>query len=199
MEKATVNKLVLALAGMPGSGKSLVVNIAREKGYDIITMGDIVREETKRRGLELTSENAGTVMLDLRQKEGPDVIAKRCLPKIAATNTPRILIDGIRSLDEVTEFQKHYPKLAFIAIHASPQTRFNRLYKRGRPDDAKNWQTFHERDTRELTVGLGNAIAMAENMITNEGPIETTKQKIKQTLEKVEQEWKQQPYTSKQK
>ena len=191
MEKATVNKLVIALAGMPGSGKSLVVNIAREKGYDIITMGDIVREETKRRGLELTPENVGTVMLDLRQKEGPDVIAKRCLPKIAATNNPRILIDGIRSLDEVTEFQKHYPKLILIATHASPQTRFNRLYKRGRPDDAKNWQTFHERDTRELTVGLGNAIAMVESMIINEGAIETTKQKITQTLEKVEQEWKQ--------
>ena len=180
---------------MPGSGKSLVVNIAREKGYDIITMGDIVREETKRRGLELTPENVGTVMLDLRKKEGPDVIAKRCLPRIAATNNPRILIDGIRSLDEVTEFRKHYPKLILIATYASPQTRFNRLYKRGRPDDAKNWQTFHERDTRELTVGLGNAIAMVESMIINEGPIETTKQKITQTFEKVEQKWKQQPYT----
>jgi dephospho-CoA kinase len=189
-EKVTVDKLVLALTGMPGSGKSLVVNIAREEGYEIVTMGDIIREETKKRGLELTPENAGQVMLELRQQEGPAAIAKRCLPKISATHNPKILLDGIRSLDEVTEFQNNFPKFTFMAVHASPRTRFNRLLKRNRADDPKNWRTFQERDVRELTVGLGNAIAMAENMIINEGTLEITRQKIRQTLEKVEQEWK---------
>ena len=189
-EKATVDKVVLALTGMPGSGKSLVVNIAREKGYEIIIMGDIIREETRKRGLTLTPENTGQVMLELRQKEGPATIAKRCLPTIAATANLKIFIDGIRSLDEVAEFQNHFPKFTLIALHASPKTRFSRLLKRARPDDPKNWQAFHERDIRELTVGLGNAIAMAENMIINEGTPETTKQKVRQTLEKVEQKWK---------
>jgi len=175
---------------MPGSGKSLVVNIAQQKGYEIITMGDIIREETKQRGLEITPENAGQVMLELRRKEGAAAIAKRCLPKIAATHNPKILIDGLRSLDEANEFQNHFTKFTLIAVHSSPTTRYERLHKRGRPDDAKNYQTFHERDTRELSVGLGNVIAMAEEMIINEGPIEMTKQKIRQTLEKVERKWK---------
>jgi dephospho-CoA kinase len=189
-EKVTVDKVVLALTGMPGSGKSLVVNITREKGYEIIIMGDVIREENRKRGLAPTPENTGQVMLELRQKEGPATIAKRCLPRIAATKNPKILIDGIRSLDEVAELQNHFPKLTLIALHASPQTRFSRLLKRDRPDDPKNWQTFRERDIRELTVGLGNAIAMAENMIINEGTLETAKQEVRQTIEKVEEKWK---------
>src|SRR4030042_4415026 len=144
-EKATVDKVVLALTGMPGSGKSLAVNMAREKGYEIITMGDIIREETRKRGLALTPENTGQIMLELRQIDGPAGIAKRCLPKIAATTNPKIFIDGIRSLDEVAEFQNHFPKFTLIALHASPRTRFGRLLERDRPDDPRNWQSFNER------------------------------------------------------
>lgn len=188
-EILAAEKLVFAVAGMPGSGKSLVVTIAREKGYQIITMGDIVREETKRRNLELTPENVGKVMLDLREKEGPAAIANRALPKIIATHHRRILIDGIRSPDEVAEFRRHYPKFTLIAVHSSPQTRFERLFKRGRSDDTKNWKDFHERDTRELNVGLGNAIAKAETIIVNEGTRQETKQKIKETLERAERKW----------
>ena len=43
----TVEKIVVGLTGMPGSGKSLVVSVARLEGYDVVVMGDIVRQETK--------------------------------------------------------------------------------------------------------------------------------------------------------
>ena len=60
------DKLVIGLAGMPGSGKSVVVDTARELGYDIVVMGDVIRQETAKRGLELTPQNVGKVMLELR-------------------------------------------------------------------------------------------------------------------------------------
>jgi len=34
-----VNKLVVGLAGMPGAGKSVVVNVARAGGYGVVVMG----------------------------------------------------------------------------------------------------------------------------------------------------------------
>ena len=64
------NKLIVGLTGMPGSGKSIVVEAAREIGYDIITMGDVVREETANGGLDPTPSNIGEVMLELRKKGG---------------------------------------------------------------------------------------------------------------------------------
>jgi dephospho-CoA kinase len=174
---------------MPGSGKSLVVVVARERGYQIVTMGDIVREETKRRNLELTPGNVGEVMLSLRETEGPAAIANRTLPKIDAMRHKKILIDGIRSPEEVAEFRRHYPRFTLIAVHSSPQTRFERLFKRGRSDDTKNWKDFHERDTRELNIGLGSAIAKAETIIVNEGTRQEAKQKIRETLDSVERKW----------
>ena len=45
-----VDKLVLGLTGMPGSGKSIVVQAAKELGYEVVTMGDVIREETAKRG-----------------------------------------------------------------------------------------------------------------------------------------------------
>ncbi len=186
----TSNKLVIGLAGMPGSGKSLVLNVASENGYTIMVMGDIVREEAKKRGLEPTPANIGHIMLKLREEEGKGIIAKRCIPKIEGTNSQKVFVDGLRSLDEAEEFKKHFPNFTLIAIHSSPETRFKRLWKRRRSDDPVDRKTFHERDARELTVGLGNTIAMAEHMIINEGDIENTKRKTKETLKKAEAQWK---------
>ena len=185
----TSDKLVVGLAGMPGAGKSLVVSAAKEGGYGIVVMGDVVREETASRGLELDPQNVGKVMLELREQEGKSVIAKRCIPKIERIPENKILVDGIRSLAEVEEFRRHFPKFTLIAVHSSPETRFKRLYHRQRSDDSASWEVFHERDMRELSVGLGEAIAMAEHLIVNEEKYEVAKRKAKEVLRKVEQKW----------
>jgi len=183
------DKLIVGLTGMPGAGKSVVVKVAKERGYGVLVMGDVVREEARRRGLEPNSENIGKIMLELRQKEGPAVISKRCIPKIKQAIRDKLIIDGIRSLDEVEEFQKHFPKFSLIAIHSSPETRFKRLYRRQRSDDPENWEIFHERDMRELSVRLGNTIAMAEYLIVNERELEDLKEKAVEILRRVEEKW----------
>jgi len=184
-------KRVIAVAGMPGSGKSLVVKIAVQNGYDVVAMGDEVRQETKRRNMALTPENIGKIMIELRQSEGEAVIAKKCLPKIEKAAKSRIIVDGIRSLTEVEEFRKHFKKFALVAIHSPPETRFKRLYNRQRSDDPRNWSIFHERDLRELSVGLGNAIAMAEYNVVNEEDLASAKDKTREVLRKVETKWMQ--------
>ena len=181
--------LVIGLAGMPGAGKSVVVNVAKASGYGIIVMGDAVREEAQKRHLEPSPENLGKIMLELRQKEGNSVIAKRCIPKIENSKESKIIVDGIRGLSEVEEFKKHFPKFSLIAIHSSPETRFKRLYHRQRSDDPENWQIFHERDTRELSVGLGEAITMAEYKIVNEQEKAAVREKVEEILKKVEEKW----------
>jgi len=183
------DKLVVGLAGMAGSGKSLVVSVAKENGYGVVVMGDVVREEARRRGLAPSPENLGKIMLELRQKEGDAVVAQRCISKIETAKEPKIIVDGIRSLNEAEEFKKHFPKFSIIALHSAPETRFKRLYHRNRSDDPKDWQIFHERDMRELSVGLGNAIAMAEHIIVNEQSREIVKEHTKRILRKVEEKW----------
>jgi dephospho-CoA kinase len=183
------DKLVLCLAGMPGSGKSIIVEVAKERGYDIVVMGDVIREEAERRHLKPNPENLGKIMLELRRTEGKVVIAKRCIPKIQKTTKSKVVVDGIRSLSEVEEFRESFPKFSFIAVHASPETRFSRVYRRRRSDDPENWAVFRERDMRELRVGLGNAMAMAEYVIVNEGNLRALKEKIRRILGRIEEKW----------
>lgn len=182
-------KLVVGLAGMPGAGKSIVVNVAMANGYGVVVMGDEVREEAKKRGLEPTPENLGQIMLELRRLEGEAVIAKRCIPKIAAMTGNKVIVDGIRSLAEVEEFKRNFPKFVLVAVHASPETRFRRLFHRRRSDDPKSWEVFRERDMRELSVGLGNAIALAEYMIVNEESLGVAKRRAAEILRRIEAKW----------
>jgi len=186
-----MNKLVVGLAGMPGSGKSIVVSVARESGYGVIVMGKEVREEASKRGIELTPENLGRLMLVLRQDEGEAAIAKRCIPKAENMREKRLILDGVRSLNEVDEFRKNFGKVTLIAIHASPETRFKRIHHRQRSDDSKTWKTFHERDLRELNVGLGSVMAMAEYIIMNEKQVDFVKRRTIKILRRIEERWMQ--------
>jgi dephospho-CoA kinase len=183
------DKLVIGLAGMPGSGKSVVVDTAREMGYAVVVMGDVVRQETLKLGLELTPQNVGKVMLQLREEGGNYVVAKKCIPKIEEQTSSKVLVDGLRSLYEADIFKEHFAKFSLVAVHASPETRFNRLSNRRRSDDPAEWKVFHERDMRELSVGLGNVIAMAQQMIVNDNSFEHVKAKVKESLMRIEEKW----------
>ena len=52
---------VLVLTGLPGSGKSVASEIAEKMGIPVFTMGDVIRTETAKRGLEPNGDNIGAV------------------------------------------------------------------------------------------------------------------------------------------
>jgi dephospho-CoA kinase len=184
-------KLVVGLAGMPGSGKSLVVDTALEMDFGVVVMGDVIREATQKRGLELNPQNIGRVMLQLRTKGGASVVADRCIPKIEKQESGKVIVDGLRSLSEVEAFKKRFPNFSLMAVYASPETRFKRVFRRKRSDDPDGWELFHERDIRELGVGLGGVIAMAEYLIINEYSRgkSNTKAAAKKSLQRIEGRW----------
>jgi dephospho-CoA kinase len=182
-------KFVIGLAGMPGSGKSLVVNIACKMGYAVVVMGDVVREETRERGLDLDPKNIGKVMLELRKEGGASVIAERCIPKIEQQKSDKVIADGLRSLSEVETFKRRFPNFILVAVFATQETRFKRLFRRQRSDDPDGRELFNERDMRELGVGLGNAIAMADYLIINEGNKNSTKTAVREFIRRIETKW----------
>lgn len=170
---------------MPGAGKGVFRKIVKKQGYPVVIMGDEVRAEVKKRNLKPTAANLGIVMLDLRKIDGPAAIAKRCISKIKNMPGKIVIVDGIRSLFEVEEFKNHFSSFILLAIHASPRTRYSRLFRRKRSDDPVNWETFMERDLRELEVGMGSVISLTDYMIINEGTIFNFKQKIMMIMREV--------------
>jgi dephospho-CoA kinase len=163
------SKLVIGVVGMPGAGKNVVSKVAAALGCQVVVMGDVVREEAKRMGLEPTPENVGRIMLELRGREGPQVVARRCIPTIESSEAKTVIVDGLRSLEEVELLRQTFPGFKVLCIHSCPETRFRRLFGRGRSDDPDNWTVFVERDRRELKVGIGSVIALADVVVVNEG------------------------------
>ena len=161
-----MSKLIVCLTGMPGAGKSTIAKGLESKGYDVINMGNVVREEAAKRNLEPNGENLGKLMLELREKNGQGAVAKLIKPKIIDSNSKVILIDGIRSNAEI-EVLRTIRIVKLLSIHASTSTRFDFLSKRGRSDDPKSKDNFEERDNREIKVGISTSIALADESISN--------------------------------
>ena len=170
---------------MPGAGKSTVAEGLKPKGYDIINMGNAVREEATKKNLEPTRSNLGKLMLELRKKNGPGAIAELITPQIESSTADVILIDGVRSNDEIQVLKK-FGNVKLLAIHASADTRFNFLQKRGRSDDPQTKDHFQERDNRELSIGISNSIALSDGTISNTG---LTKDELIESAFKIIQSW----------
>ncbi len=173
---------ILVLTGLPGSGKSVASEIAVMMGIPVITMGDVIRAETAKRGLEPNGDNIGEVAVDLRKEFGDDIVLRRLWPEIrnAINKHPLVIIDGMRSTPEkeaLVELMGEEPDI--LAIIASEDTRNSRLRGRGRSDDGGTTT----RDTRERSWGVEALISEAKHRIQNECDINSFREEVKVLLE----------------
>ena len=175
-------KIGIGVVGLPGAGKSIVSEVARDLNIPTVVMGDIIRQMCRESGLEINPVSLGECMIKIREEEGMNAVAKRTLPKVLELRENTVIIDGLRSYEEVDFFQKNLEKFFIIAIHSSPRTRYRRIKRRRRYDDAHNFKAFKERDLREINAGIAKIIALADIMFVNEGRIRQLKQRISKII-----------------
>ena len=171
-----VVETLIAIVGLPASGKSTAIEAIRKFG-PIVVMGDVIREEVMKRSMVPNPENNGLIAKELRTEFGKDIIARKCVEKINDIHYPTVFIDGIRSREEVEVFRENW-KVYVIAITCPNEVRFARIKRRGRSDDPKDIQTIQERDLRELKFGLGDVIEHADYTIENNAEIERFQIKV---------------------
>jgi dephospho-CoA kinase len=176
---------IVIITGMPGAGKSEVANAFHNAGIPLIIMGDVIREETINQGLEANPENTKKVMLELRELYGPGAIATRCLDNLCKHDSDIIVIEGCRSIAEIDVFDDYAEEVISICVHSSPKLRYSRLRERNREDAPPNWEVFRERDIRELSVGLGDVIALSSIMLVNEGTLDNLCKMAKELVKKL--------------
>ena len=171
---------IIAFTGMPASGKSEAVQIAKDKGIPVIRMGDLVWEETKRQGKPLDDKNVGAIATGMRKTHGMAIWAKRTVEKIhSLKKAPNLVIDGVRNLEELEYFKKELGlDFVVVAIHASDELRRKRAIARGRSDDSKIPRDLEERDKREISWGLQKVIADADIVIPNQGSLRELQDRI---------------------
>lgn len=172
---------IFIITGMPGSGKEELLTVARGMDIPFLRMGDIVRSHyskyRSKKGLTI-----GEYADQIRKKKGKDVWAREAMENMSGDI---FLVDGCRSMDEVDSFRTLSEDVYIIAIHSSPEARYDRLVKRGREDAPSEWVEFADRDTREMSWGLAELIALADIMLINESTLEDFHLNVERTMKEL--------------
>jgi len=176
-------KKVVAIVGMPGSGKSEVARVFEDHGFKRVRFGDTTDGELSTRGLERNEQNERYVRQQLRSEHGMAAYAKMSLPRIDASLTSSsVVIDGLYSWEEYLLLKEYYgERLTIIAVWAAPSTRYRRLATRRirplTPDEAAS------RDRSEIeNINKGGPIAMADFAVLNEGSLGDLRRQVKQMI-----------------
>jgi len=151
---------------MPGSGKSLAAQYLVRKGFEKVEMGDVVREEMRRKKIRITNRSIREFSLLLRKKFGSDVVAKLALRELRKKKG-NIVIVGLRGVGEIKYFRKRLKHFYVIALVAPKLLRYKRLRARGREDDPKNMKEFEFREAKEKRYGIEGAIRNADFVVSN--------------------------------
>jgi dephospho-CoA kinase len=176
---------VIGTVGLPGSGKGEAAAVAREAGIPVVTMGDVIREACRDRGLD-PAEHHGEVAKRLRAEGGPGAIAAASLPHIEAAleRSDTVLVDGLRSPAEVDRFQEAFgDDFLLVSIEAPFEVRAERLLDRGRDDTDLDREALREREERELGFGMGEVIERADVTVENAGSLESFRAEIRRLLD----------------
>jgi dephospho-CoA kinase len=175
---------ILGTVGLPGSGKGEAATVAREAGVPVVTMGDVIRDACRDRGLD-SGEHHGDVATALREEEGETAIAERSLPLIEAAldDAETVLVDGLRSPAEVDRFEAVFgDAFVLVSVEAPFETRAARLADRGRDVSDADREALRERERRELGFGMGAVMDRADVTVENTGSLATFHGRIRDLL-----------------
>ena len=179
-----MHKLV-AVVGMPGSGKSEAVKVFEEAGFSKVYFGGVVLREVKKRGLSVNEENERKVREELREKYGMEAIAKLSLPVVKEKlSEGNVVIDGLYSLEEYLLLKKEFPEMIVLCIYSSPRTRYERLSSR--PVRPLTPEEVRKRDLKQLqNLHTGGPIALADFTIINEDSVEKLREQVKNFIKRI--------------
>ena len=155
---------IIVVTGMPGAGKEEFLTVAGSIGIPSVRMGDAVREYYSGSPEREKGCSIGEFASAERERFGKNIWAKRIVEKMSGRV---FLIDGCRSMAEVRLFRELNDDVQIVGIHSPPDQRYSRLVKRGRDDAPRNRDEFDKRDSREISWGLAEVLALADIMIIN--------------------------------
>jgi len=189
-------RTVLAIVGLPGSGKSLASVMLRKMGFDIIELGDIWRELLAKNGIPRSDPKATREFTRrIREKYGKEVYAKHAFRKIKSLRGD-VAVLGIRSTYEMDYFRRRMKDIGVIALLAPIDVRFGRLRTRAKPEDPKVMKDLKWLDTREKRGfmkdkseekhGVMRVMEGADFVIANTSTVKKLEQNLKKAIKEIE-------------
>ena len=201
---------IIGLTGLPSVGKGEVAcalaGLAAERGWRLasISFSDQIKDEAKARGIpekSFTREILSRIGTELREKEGPGVLAARIAQKIEAwpgKERPEVFVcDGVRHPGEVEALRAAFGKrFTLVAVEAEPREIVRRLITRRRPDESPDALRSEDGAIRLLEQELngapgknapnvGDCISLADVRVANHGTLEDLRRAVAAIFDKL--------------
>ena len=186
---------MVTVVGLPGSGKSLAADMLKERGFEVIELGDIWRELLKKSHISrFDPKGTREFTRKIRQRYGKDVYARYAFKKVQKKRH-LVAIMGIRSTYEMNYLKHHLDNIYTIALLAPVEMRFERLKTRGKPEDPKTFKDFKWLNMRERRGfmkapseekhGVMHIIRSADFVIANTSTVKKLEENLAEVVEKI--------------
>lgn len=184
---------VFVLIGLAGAGKSTAADIIAEKHDERVAtfeVSDFVRTSFEDQHVDDVNDNElGEWAAKKKEEEGQDYFVRKMAESIKGPSTPHVVISGVRSPEEAVAVEEVFGDCITIGIWTMPDIRFNRKYESDLSVDNDDYQTFQERNERELwewgavEFFSNKSIHTADYIVPNHGTISTLRDNIERLLD----------------
>jgi len=179
--------LVIGITGRNCAGKDSVAAALGQRGFEKHSLSDVLREELRRRGEEITRPALIAVGNELRAEEGPGVLARR-VQDLMESN--RVALVSVRNPSEV-EALRELPRFVLLGVEAPVEVRFERETQRGRESAPTSLDEFKLLEERENTADpnaqqLDRTMDLADHVLVNDGSLELFEERVAALLEHLE-------------
>ncbi len=161
-------KTIIAIVGLPGSGKTDAAAFFKKKNLPVISFGKTINDYINQKDLPHNEATHKKVREEIRQKYGKEALAVLNAEEIkqALKNNSIIVIEGVRSWEEYLYLKKEFPEtnLVIVCLYTDKNIRYKRISKRNNRSELYG----EERDINEIVgVNMGPTIAFADYLIKN--------------------------------
>jgi len=173
--------MIIGLTGRNASGKGEVAEFLKTQGFIIYSLSDVIRDEIRKGGEEVTRDKLIETGRQLRLTQGTGYLARMILGKLEFGQN--YVIDSIRNPVEV-EVLRTDCKFSLLAVTASAEIRFERICSRGRESDPRTLEEFNALEeaeasnTRDEGQKLLETEALADYTIENNDGIDALQQSV---------------------
>lgn len=180
--------MIIGVTGFFCAGKDTFAEFLQRRSFYHISLSDMIREEIRRRGMDVTHERTVEVGNELRHRFGPQVLAELALAQIDPMKN--YVVTSIRNPGEIAILRSR-PDFVLVFLDASARKRYERSLERGRSGDVTSFADFQAAEAAQMASDDPMAQQLlfcrenADLILKNNGSVELFEKNALEMLRKI--------------